>query len=90
MLGQEAEEDALGSLAQLWKEWGSGYEDVPGEEGATESGSALDVADKALQCPMEEDMIKLVESPGYKTSTHYLIVKEAKTFAEAQVSGSWC
>uniref|UniRef100_A0A8C5ZVA0 Proteoglycan 2, pro eosinophil major basic protein n=2 Tax=Marmota marmota marmota TaxID=9994 RepID=A0A8C5ZVA0_MARMA len=84
-LEPEPEEAPAGELMPLEEEveGGSGSEDVPEEEEAVESDSALDVVDKDLQCPKEEDIVKLEGSPGCKTC-RYLLVRSVKRFNKAQ------
>ncbi|MBZ3880582.1 Bone marrow proteoglycan [Sciurus carolinensis] len=86
VLEPEAEEAPAGERMPLKEEeeGGSGSEDDPEEEEAVESDSALDVVDKDLQCPKEEDTVKLEGSPGCKTCG-YLLVRRAKRFDKAQL-----
>ncbi|KAK2510091.1 hypothetical protein MC885_006015 [Smutsia gigantea] len=71
------------------EEWGSGREDAPEEEGALESVSALNELDKNLQCPKEEDTVKLECSPACKTC-RYLLVRKAFNFNKAQLTCRRC
>uniref|UniRef100_A0A8C9CNF6 Proteoglycan 2, pro eosinophil major basic protein n=1 Tax=Phocoena sinus TaxID=42100 RepID=A0A8C9CNF6_PHOSS len=52
---------------------GSGSADAPREEGAVESISALDEVDRDLQCPKDEDTVKLEGIPGCKTCRFLLL-----------------
>lgn len=70
------------------EDWSSGSEGAPEEEGALESVSALNELDKNLQCPKEEDTVKLVGSPACKTC-RFLLVRRAFSFNQAEVSGLW-
>ncbi|XP_020023235.1 bone marrow proteoglycan [Castor canadensis] len=82
----EAESAPTGELMPLEEEeeGSSGSEEVPEEDGAIESVSALDEVDIGLQCPKEEDTVKLVGSPGFKTS-RFLLVRKARRFNQAQI-----
>ncbi|XP_008051640.1 bone marrow proteoglycan isoform X2 [Carlito syrichta] len=68
MPARGAEETPSGELALLEEEegGGSGDEDDPEEE-------TLDETDGDLQCPKEEDTVKLVGSPGCKPCRRYLL-----------------
>ncbi|XP_062951162.1 bone marrow proteoglycan [Cynocephalus volans] len=88
----EAEEAPPGELMSLEEEeeGGSGSDGAPEEEGAVELVSVLDVEDKGLQCPKEEDTVKLVGSPGFKTRRGYILVRSPRTFDQAQWTCQRC
>uniref|UniRef100_A0A8C5NWJ0 Proteoglycan 2, bone marrow n=1 Tax=Jaculus jaculus TaxID=51337 RepID=A0A8C5NWJ0_JACJA len=71
------------TLPEEEEEGGSGGEGTPEDKEAVESDSALDVLDRDLQCPKEEDTVKLEGSPGCKTC-RYLVVRKARNFNQAQ------
>ncbi|XP_007131260.1 LOW QUALITY PROTEIN: bone marrow proteoglycan [Physeter macrocephalus] len=52
---------------------GSGSEDAPRKKGAVEPISALDEVDRDLQCPKDEDTVKLEGIPGCKTCRFLLL-----------------
>ncbi|XP_037695920.1 proteoglycan 3 [Choloepus didactylus] len=59
----------------------SGYEDAFEDEEAMESDPAA--LDKDVQCPREEDTVKLLGSPGCK-ACNYLLVRTPRSFKNAQ------
>nr|XP_006214218.1 bone marrow proteoglycan [Vicugna pacos] len=71
----EAKEAPLEELMLLEKEEekGSGSEDAPREEGTVESISALEEVGKDIQCPKEEDTVKLEGISGCKTCRFLLL-----------------
>ncbi|KAI5238751.1 Bone Marrow Proteoglycan [Manis pentadactyla] len=71
------------------EDWGSGSEGAPEEEGALESVSALNELDKNLQCPKEEDTVKLAGSPACKTC-RFLLVRSAFNFNQAELTCRRC
>ncbi|XP_006160869.1 bone marrow proteoglycan [Tupaia chinensis] len=91
MSEQEAPETSPGELRLLEEEeeGGSGSEGAPEEEGAVEPVSALDVVEKDLQCPKEDDVVTLVGSPGCKTC-RYLLVRSPRSFTHAQNTCRTC
>ncbi|XP_022447959.1 bone marrow proteoglycan [Delphinapterus leucas] len=62
-----------GMLLEEEEDRGSGSEDAPREEGVVESISALDEVDRGLQCPKDEDTVKLEGIPGCKTCRFLLL-----------------
>ncbi|XP_059115210.1 bone marrow proteoglycan [Peromyscus eremicus] len=62
------------------EEEGSESEDTPGDEGAV---SGQDVSDEDLQCPKEEDTVRLMGDSGCKTC-QYLLVRSPQPFDNAQ------
>ncbi|XP_060013681.1 LOW QUALITY PROTEIN: bone marrow proteoglycan [Lagenorhynchus albirostris] len=69
----EAKEIPVEGLLEEEEDRGSGSEDAPREEGAVESISALDEVDRDLQCPKDEDTVKLEGIPGCKTCRFLLL-----------------
>ncbi|XP_014648588.1 PREDICTED: bone marrow proteoglycan-like [Ceratotherium simum simum] len=61
----------------------SGSEDAPEEEEAVKSASALGEVYEDFQCPKEEETVKLVGIPGYKTSC-FLVVSTPMMYNQAQ------
>ncbi|XP_008269566.1 bone marrow proteoglycan [Oryctolagus cuniculus] len=92
--GRGAEETPPGALTQLQEEVQEEgcfrCEGALDEEGAAESGSDLDVVDTALQCPKEDDTVKLAISPGCKTCKRYILVRHAQTFNAAEAVCQKC
>ncbi|XP_004645824.1 bone marrow proteoglycan [Octodon degus] len=78
--GDEVEEEAEGD---------SGSEDSPEEEERVEPSSELDMGHMDIQCPKEEDAVKLVGSPGCKTC-RYVVLSTPRTFNEAQLVCQRC
>ncbi|XP_059875683.1 LOW QUALITY PROTEIN: bone marrow proteoglycan [Delphinus delphis] len=69
----EAKEIPVEGCLEEEEDRGSGSEDAPREEGAVESISALDEVDRDLQCPKDEDTVKLEGIPGCKTCLFLLL-----------------
>ncbi|XP_017354458.1 bone marrow proteoglycan isoform X1 [Cebus imitator] len=72
------------------EEGGSGSEDASKEDGAVESISVPDVADKNLPCPKEEDTVQLMGVPGRQTCRRYLLVRSPQRFNQAQLTCQRC
>ncbi|XP_059961138.1 bone marrow proteoglycan-like [Mesoplodon densirostris] len=78
-VGEVPESEAKGvpveepMLLEEEEDRGSGSEDAPREEGAVESIAALDEVDRDLQCPKDEDTVKLEGIPGCKTCRFLLL-----------------
>lgn len=75
------------TLLEEEEEGYSGSDDALEEDGAAESVSALDQEDEDFQCPKEEDTVKLGDSPTCKNCPRFLLVRKARIFSRAQVSG---
>ncbi|XP_076971154.1 proteoglycan 3 [Tamandua tetradactyla] len=89
-LGQQEGELALSEkeiLSEAEDIEASGYED--GFEDEEDVKSDLTALEEDLQCPREEDTVKLLGSPACKTC-HYLLVRTPKRFKCAQATCRRC
>ncbi|XP_014648655.1 PREDICTED: bone marrow proteoglycan-like [Ceratotherium simum simum] len=67
----------------------SGSEDDHEEEGPVKSDSALSEVDKDIQCPKEEETVKLVGIPGCKTC-RFLVVNRPMIYNQAEHTCRTC